>query len=99
MSHVHNYLALPQSAEHSYCCSGAFDGLDLEAHYRHLSEQTGAEVIGIQDEGSDSNKKSPVALGERMDEDGGIELKLAKSDGEGASPATAAASKPSSANR
>ena len=56
-------------------------------------------MIGIQDEGSDSNKKSPVALGERMDEDGGIELKLAKSDGEGASPATAAASKPSSANR
>ena len=76
-----------------------FDGHNQEAQYRYLSEQMGVELIGIQDEGSDSNKKSPVGLEERMDEDGGIKLKLAKSDGEGASPATAAASKPSSANR
>lgn len=98
-SNVHNYLALPQSAEHSYCCSGAFEGLlDQEARYRHLSEQTGVEIIGRQDECSDC-KKSPVCLNERMEEDGGIELKLAKSDDESASPATAAASKQSSANR
>ena len=59
----------------------------------------GVEIIGTADAGSDSNKKSPCGLGERMDDDGGIKLKIAQSDGEGASPATAAASKPSSANR
>lgn len=96
------YLALPQSAAHSICRKSALEGLDDDARCRHLSEQTGVEMRGGQeDTSSDEKKSSAVSLGERMEEeeDSGMELKIVRSDGEAASPATAAASKPSSINK
>lgn len=97
---MHNYLALSQNAMHSQCCRVGFeDGLDNQARCRFQSCQAGNEDRCQKADKDSEEKQSPVGLVGRMDDDGGIALKRSKTDVDADSQATAAVSKPSSANK